>query len=131
MDIGHCSNLCVGVVDDDESLRRSLARLLRAAGMQPTTYASAEELRADVRHPRFDCLILDVQLPGMSGVELRNRLAAEGVAPPVIFVTGHDDPRAHRDAMAGPCLGYLLKTDAGRAILDTIRTAVVPPANRF
>jgi len=129
MNIDQCCSLCVGVVDDDESVRRSLARLLRAAGMQATTYGSAEEFRADVQHPRFDCLILDVQLPGMSGIELRNRLAAEGVAPPVIFVTGHDHPRAHRDAMAGPCLGYFLKTDAGRAILDAIRTAVVPPAN--
>jgi FixJ family two-component response regulator len=129
MNIDRCSNLCVGVVDDDESVRRSLARLLRAAGMQPTTYDSAEEFRADVQHPRFDCLVLDVQLPGMSGVELRNRLAAEGVATPVIFVTGHDDPRAHQDAMAGQCLGYFLKTDAGRAILDAIRRTVAPPAN--
>ena len=82
MAIGDLGQLCVGVVDDDESVRRSLARLLRAAGMQPTTYASAEEFRADVQPPRFDCLVLDVQLPGMSGLELRNRLAAEGVATP-------------------------------------------------
>jgi FixJ family two-component response regulator len=129
MNIDRGFNLCVGVVDDDESVRRSLARLLRAAGMQATTYASAEEFRADVRHPRFDCLVLDVQLPGMSGVELRNRLVAEGVAIPVIFVTGHDDPRARQDAMAGQCLGYFLKTDAGRAILDLIRTTAAPPAN--
>lgn len=123
------SDVCVGVVDDDESVRRSLARLLRAAGMQPTTYASAEEFRAQAPEQRFDCLVLDVQLPGMSGIDLRNRLAAEGVATPVIFVTGHDDPGLRKGAMAGPCLGYFLKTEAGRAILDAIRSTIAPPGN--
>jgi FixJ family two-component response regulator len=119
----------VGVVDDDESVRRSLARLLRAAGMQPTTYGSAEEFRAQAPRQRFDCLVLDVQLPGMSGIDLRNRLAAEGVATPVIFVTGHDDPGLRARAVAGPCLGYFLKTEAGRAILDAIRSILAPPGS--
>ena len=81
----------VGVVDDDVSQRKSLARLLRAAGMQPIAYASAEDFRADVRQPRFDCLVLDVQLPGISGIELRNQLASEGIATPVVFVTAYDE----------------------------------------
>jgi FixJ family two-component response regulator len=127
MATGNSGNVCVGVVDDDESLRRSLARLLRAAGMQAITYASAEAFCADPKQPRFDCLVLDVQLPGMSGVDLRNRLAAEGVATPVLFVTAHDDSRAREAAMAGRCLGYFRKTDAGTAILAAIRGAVAPP----
>jgi FixJ family two-component response regulator len=118
----------VGVVDDDESQRRSFARLLRAAGMQPITYASAEEFRGDGKQPRFDCLVLDVQLPGMSGIELRNQLASEGVATPVIFVTAHDDPKARESAMAGRCVGYFRKTDSGSEILDAIRHEVSPPA---
>lgn len=70
---GDLDKVYVGVVDDDESLRRALARLLRAAGMQPVAYASAEEFRADAKQPRFACLVVDVQLPGMSGVDVRGR----------------------------------------------------------
>jgi FixJ family two-component response regulator len=117
-------NLYVGVVDDDESLRRSVARLLRAAGMQSITYASAEEFNKDIKHPRFDCFVLDVQLPGMSGIDLRNQLAAEGVETPILFVTAHDDPRAREEAMAGQCVGYFRKTDAGSELLNAIRRVV-------
>jgi FixJ family two-component response regulator len=130
MAISGLGNLYVGVVDDDESLRRSVARLLRAAGMQPITYASAEEFRADVKQPRFDCLVLDVQLPGMSGIDLRNELATEGVATPVFFVTAHDDPKAREEAMAGQCVGYFRKTDAGSELLNAIRQVVSPSAIR-
>ena len=124
MATGNSANVYVAVVDDDESLLRSLARLLRAAGMQPVTYSSAEAFRADVKRPRFDCLVLDVQLPGISGIDLRDQLAAEGAATPILFVTAHDDPQARANAMAGPCAGYFRKTDAGSDILETIRRAV-------
>jgi FixJ family two-component response regulator len=127
MATGDLGTVYVGVVDDDESLRRALARLLRAAGMRPITYASAEAFRAAVKPPRFDCLVLDVHLPGMSGLDLRNRLVAEGVATPVLFVTAHDDPRAREEALAGRCVGYFRKTDAGSQLLDAIRRAVAPP----
>ena len=126
MAISGLGNLYVGVVDDDDSLRRSVARLLRAAGMQPIIYASAEEFRADVKQPQFDCLVLDVQLPGMSGIDLRNELATEGVATPVLFVTAHDDPKAREDALAGQCVGYFRKTDAGSELLNAIRGVVSP-----
>ncbi|HYN79575.1 MAG TPA: response regulator [Lamprocystis sp. (in: g-proteobacteria)] len=117
-------NVCVGVVEDDESARRSLARLLRAAGMQPTTYASAEELQADTRHPRFDCLVLDVQLLGMSGLDLQRQLSEEGDATPVLFITAHDDPKARAQAMAGGCQGFFRKTAPGGDLLDAIRRVV-------
>jgi len=125
MAVGISGNVYVGVVEDDDSQRRSLARVLRAAGMQPIAYASAEEFRADVKQPRFDCLVLDVQLPGMSGIELRNQLATEGIATPVIFVTAHDDPNARKAALAGRCSGYFRKTDSASEILDAIRREVV------
>jgi FixJ family two-component response regulator len=126
MAISGLGNFYVGVVDDDESLRRSVARLLRAAGMQPITYGSAEEFRADLKQPRFDCLVLDVQLPGMSGIDLRNALAAAGDVTPVLFVTAHDDPKASEDAMTGQCVGYFRKTDAGSELLSAIRRVVSP-----
>jgi FixJ family two-component response regulator len=115
------NNLYVAVIDDDEGQRRALSRLLRAAGMQPIAYASAEEFRADLRQPRFHCLVIDVQLPGMSGIELRDQLAAEGIATPVIFISAHDDPTAREQALAGNCLGYLRKSDSGSEILEAIR----------
>jgi len=128
MALGNPGNVYVGVVDDDESLLRSLARLLRAVGMQPITYPSAEAFREDVKRPRFDCLVLDVQLPGMSGIDLRNLLTAEGAATPILFVTAHDDPQARTSAMAGPCAGYFRKTADGSDIVDAIRRAVARAA---
>jgi FixJ family two-component response regulator len=128
MAIGTAGKIYVGVVDDDASQRKSLARLLRAVGMQSIAYASAEEFRADVNQPRFDCLLLDVQLPGLSGIELRNQLALEGVATPVIFVTAYDDPKAREAAVAGRCAGYFLKTDPGSEIIEAIRHEVTPAA---
>ena len=70
----------VAVVDDDESVCRSLGRLLRAAGFQPITYTSAESFLADKNRPQFGCLVLDIQLGAMSGIELAQKLVAEGVA---------------------------------------------------
>lgn len=117
-------NIFVGIVDDDGSIRRSLSRLLRAAGMQTVTFRSAEEFLAGATPPGLDCLILDVQLPGMSGVDLRDKLATAGVMTPVLFVTAYDDPRERERALAGQCLGYLRKSDSGNEILDAIRKTV-------
>src|SRR5271169_4762049 len=106
MQTGSLRNACVAVVDDDENLRRSFARLLRAAGMRPITYPSAEAFLADTAHPRFDCLVLDVQLPGMSGLKLQEQLSAEGIATPILFITAYDDPRSRQQAYAAGCAGY-------------------------
>ena len=111
----------VAVVDDDESLCRSLGRLLRAAGIQPITYVSAEAFLADSKHPQFDCLVLDIQLGGMSGIELAHRIAAEGGHTPVIFITAHDDPEARAEAEAVGCTAYFRKTDSGAEVLEAIR----------
>ena len=84
-------NIYVAVVDDDPSLCRSFSRLLQAAHFQPITYASAEEFLADTKHPKFDCLVLDIQLEGMSGLELSQRLSAVKDVTPVVFITANDD----------------------------------------
>jgi FixJ family two-component response regulator len=80
------------VVDDDESLCRSFGRLPRAAGFQPIPYPSVEAFLGDTRCPRFDCLVLDIQLEGISGLKLSQALAAVKDTTPVVFVTAHDDP---------------------------------------
>jgi FixJ family two-component response regulator len=115
----------VAVVDDDESVCRSLGRLLRAAGIQPITYASAEAFLADAKHPEFDCLLLDIQLSGMSGLELSRRLAAEGGHTPFIYITAHDDPEARAAADAAGCAGYFRKTESGAEVLAAIRKVAV------
>jgi FixJ family two-component response regulator len=115
------TSTCVAVVDDDESLCRSLGRLLRAADILPISYGSAEAFLADTRHPQFDCLVLDVQLGGMSGIELAQRIVAEGGHIPIIFITAHEDAEAHAAAEAVGCVAYFRKTDSGAQVLEAIR----------
>jgi FixJ family two-component response regulator len=111
----------VAVVDDDESVCRSFARLLRAAGMQPITYDSAESFLADRKHPQFTCLVLDIQLGGMSGIELAKRLTAVGQRTPIIFITAHDDPESRSTAEGLGCAAYFRKTASGKEVLEAIR----------
>jgi len=111
----------VAVVDDDENICRSFGRLLRAAGLQPIPYDSAESFLADTKHPQFGCLILDIQLGAMSGIELAQRLAAAGERTPVIFVTAHDDPQTRDAAVAVGCAAYFQKKDSGKEVLEAIR----------
>ena len=118
------TNLYVGVVEDDESVRRSLLRLLRQAGLQPIGFASAEDFLVDSMRDHFRCLLLDVRLGGMSGIELQQRLIALGVHKLVIYITSHDDPDAKAEALStGGCVGYFSKTDSGPLIIEAIRRA--------
>jgi len=114
----------VFLVDDDESLCRSFSRLLRTAGFQPVTYLSAEALLDDTKRPHFDCLVLDIQLEGISGLELHRRLKAIHDTTPVVFITAHDDPETRQQAWADGCAGYFLKTDSGHLVMNAIRHAV-------
>ena len=129
MGTGTLGNVYVGVVDDDESLLRSLARLLRAAGMQPTTYSSAEEFRADVRRPQFDRLVLrrstarNVRARSAESTCGRRRRDAGSLVDRY-----DDDPKVREQAMAGRCAGFFQKTDAGSKLLDTIRRVVGFPS---
>ncbi len=115
----------VGIVDDDEHFSRALGRLLRAAGIQSITYASAEAFLADTKHPQFDCLVLDVQLGGMTGIELGRRIVADGPHAPFIYLTAHDDPDVRAGAEAIGCAAFFRKTDSGADVLDAIRRAAL------
>jgi FixJ family two-component response regulator len=84
----------VAIIDDDESVCRSLGRLLHLAGFQPTAFTSAEEFIADPFRTRFSCLLIDIQLGGMPGTDLHRQLVAEGCGVPVIYITAHDIPAA-------------------------------------
>ena len=115
----------VAIVDDDESICRSFARLLRSAGIQPVTYASAEAFLADTKRPQFGCLIFDIQLGGISGIELAQRLAAVGNNTPVIFITAYEDPNARVAAEEVGCAAYFRKTDSGSEVLAAIRRVTI------
>ena len=115
---------CVAVVDDDDSLCRSVERLLRAAGIRAITYPSAEAFLDDSTQSHFDCLLLDIQLPGISGLELQRQLVASGATLPVVFITAYDDPQARKEARAAGCAGFLRKTDVGSEVLAAVRRVV-------
>jgi FixJ family two-component response regulator len=123
--MSNTQHVYVAVVDDDENFCRSLGRLLRAAGMQPITYGSAEAFLADTKHPMFDCLVLDVHLGGMSGIELGQRLVAENRYAPFICITAQDDPQLRAAAEAAGCAAFFRKTAAGSDVLDVIRRVAV------
>ena len=115
----------VAIVDDDEHFCRSLGRLLRAAGMQPITYTSAEAFLADTKHPLFDCLVLDVHLGEIYGIDLGKRLVAEGRDTPFICITAHDGPETRALAEAAGCAAFFRKNDPGAAVLDAIRRVTI------
>lgn len=122
--MGSTRNIYIAVIDDDESLCRSMSRLLRAAHLQPITYPSAEAFLADTKRPKFDCLLLDIQLKGMSGLDLSRRLSAVKYATPVIFITAHDDPQVRAQAEASDCAGFFRKTASGAEVLAAIRRTI-------
>lgn len=114
----------VVVVEDDDGMRKALDRLLRAAGYQPLLFSSAEAFLGTATAHLAACLVLDIHLPGLSGLELGRRLAASGRVPPVIFITAQDDDSAREEARQLECLAYFRKPFEGAALLDAIRRAV-------
>ena len=114
----------VFVVDDDPSVRRGLERLLRSAGYRAETFASAREFLQRADPETGGCLVLDVRMPGQSGLELRDVLAAGGFSLPIIFITGHGDiPMAVR-AMKDGAVDFLPKPFDDEALLEAVRQAL-------
>jgi FixJ family two-component response regulator len=114
----------VGIVEDDAGMREALGRMLKAAGYDARTYGSAEaffdcEQRADV-----GCLVLDVHLPGASGIDLQRRLREEGLERPVIFITAHDAERLRREAGELGAVAFLAKPFEGRLLLKAVDEAL-------
>jgi FixJ family two-component response regulator len=116
----------VHVVDDDRSTRRSLARLLGGAGHSVALYATAEELLAVAGPALSGCILLDLRLPGASGLEVQDLLAARGCTMPVVFLTGHGDVAASVRAMKRGAVDFLQKP----VVADELFAAVAAALNR-
>jgi FixJ family two-component response regulator len=113
----------VAIVDDDASLCKALARLLFAAGISTIVYESAEAFLANGASHDLDCLILDIELSGMSGLDLQRSLTALGREIPIVFITAHDEPELAEQATRLGCVAYLRKTDPGQAVLEAVGRA--------
>ncbi len=119
-------NTYIAVVDDESSLCTSLSRVLRLANFSPISYPSAEAFLADEKQPKFDCLLLDIRLEGMSGIDLLRLLAEQKRQLPVIFITAFDDPALRREAFALGCAGFFRKSTPGAEIIEAIRRVTAP-----
>jgi FixJ family two-component response regulator len=113
--------MTVAIIDDDETLGRSVARLLSVAGMDARAFVSAEEFLASPSQKKFGCLLLDIQLTGMSGPELHRRILEAGDRRPVIYITAHDDPAAEAEVRRLGCAGFFRKSDPGITIIERLR----------
>src|SRR6266702_5290428 len=114
----------VSIVDDDVSVRRSTRRLLQSAGLRAEAFASAEEFLNSERAEETACLILDLRMPGMNGLELQRRLAQNRNGIPVIFLSAHASEEDERAALQAGAVQFLRKPISKEALLGAIREAL-------
>ena len=114
----------VAIVDDDPSVRRGLQRLIRSAGWKTETFASAQEFLARPRAAFPSCLVLDLQLPGLSGLDLQKRMTEVDLGVPIVFLTGHGDIPATVQAMKAGAVEFLTKPVDEQELLHAIQEAV-------
>jgi FixJ family two-component response regulator len=114
----------ISVVDDDESVREAVCGLLRSVGFRTKAFASAEEFLASDQRRSADCLVLDVRMPGMSGIELQRQLVAGRSEIPVIFMTAHEEECARAGALNNRTGAVLIKPFSDEALLNAIHSAI-------
>ncbi len=114
----------VSIVDDDESLRRSVKNLLTSVGFQVETFASAEAFLQSAHRADTRCVVLDLRMPGMSGLDLLLHLAADGSPIPVVILTAHSDDEARRRMLQAGAVAFLGKPFHGEALVGAVRRAL-------
>ena len=122
--MSECNGPVVSIVDDDASLRRSVGNLLSSVGFRVETFASAEEFLSSIHRENIGCLVLDLRMAGMSGLDLLRHLAAAGSPIPVVILTGHGDDEARERSLHAGAVAFLKKPFQGDALLDAVRTAL-------
>ena len=114
----------ISVIDDDESVRRTTALLIESFGLRAAAFESAEGFLKSGQLHDTACLIVDVQMPGMNGLQLQSHLAAEGCGIPIIFITAYDDRESRGRAMRAGAVAFLSKPFGDEQLLQTIRSAL-------
>jgi FixJ family two-component response regulator len=118
------STSLISIVDDDESIREATKGLVRSLGYQAATFASAEEFLQSDNLGNTDCLIADVQMPGLSGIDLQHSLIARGVQMPTIFITAFPEEGTRTQAMTAGAVGYLGKPFSEESLLKCLDSAL-------
>lgn len=128
MNIGQNSRL-IAIVDDDESLQKALQDLIESAGLSALCFGSAEQFLDSEARYKAACLIADIRMPGMSGLELQAKLKAEGFRIPVIFITAHGDAEMRTLAMDEGAMEFLTKPFNDAVLLGLVHAALEGPGN--
>lgn len=118
------NNPRVFIVDDDPSIRKSLDRLIRSAGLAVETFATAHEFLERHSHKGPSCLVLDVKMPGLNGLELQEKLLSQEYAMPIIFITGHGDIPMTVKAIKKGAIDFLSKPFDDKDLLDAVHEAL-------
>jgi FixJ family two-component response regulator len=117
-------NRLVAIVDDDDLMRSALEGLLKAAGLPAQAFASAEEFLNSGQQRQAGCLITDIRMPGMSGLELQARLNAERCRIPIVFITAHGDEKMRMQALRAGAVEFMAKPFDDEALLESVRAAL-------
>ncbi len=115
----------ISIIDDDEAARSAVAALVRASGYQALAYKSAESFLASPALARSSCIITDIQMPGITGIELKQRLDAAACHTPVIMITARVEERLHTQAQTSGAFGFLRKPFKASALMDCVRRALL------
>jgi len=118
------SRRLIVIVDDDELVRESLSGLMKAAGFPALTFASAEEFLNSGKQEQTACLIADIRMPGMSGLDLQSRLNRDKLRIPIIFITAQGDEKMRMQALRAGAVEFLAKPFDDDALLDSVRAAL-------
>ncbi len=118
------NNKVIAIVDDDEAVRVALEGLLRSAGLTARAFQSAEEFMGSGQRFLVACLIADIRMPGMSGLELQSKLNAEHCRIPIVFITAHGDAQMRMQALRAGAVEFLAKPFNDEALLETVRAAL-------
>jgi FixJ family two-component response regulator len=116
--------LRIAIVDDDASVRKALTRLLKASSFEITTFGSAIEFLNSLEEQSPDCLVVDIHMPGITGLELQHHLAHAGISIPTIVITAHNEPGLLDRCRSAGAAAFLIKPFNGTALIAEINSAI-------
>ena len=117
-------NTVISIVDDDESVREAVESLIKSVGLGAQVFASAEDFLSSNHMEETSCLILDMRMPEMNGLELQRRLSADGYQIPIIFISAHSDDEIRAQALGAGAVDFLFKPFSEEALVDAVHMAL-------